>query len=195
MRVTRSSSLMAAGCLLSAMLLGAQLLIAEPAFEPLQQPPPSEPEALDPDLDGPGARLAPVDLAGLRRQILSKPLFSPSRLPRPATAVPTPAPEAASAKQVVPEPKSAPRPEPPLPRLVGTSVSGSERIALVSLDSEAGLRAAREGESLGPWTLTRIGEGIVTLLWSRQERQVRLCYLPDRCSQGSHEAASEGDDR
>jgi hypothetical protein len=97
--------------------------------------------------------------------IIERPLFSPSR--RPAQAATTPAPETVEA---------APAETPLDFALVGTIVSGDERVALVETKGDGKVVQVRErGEVLG-WTALLIEDGRVVFRRGRAEEELVLRY-------------------
>jgi hypothetical protein len=97
--------------------------------------------------------------------IIERPLFSPSR--RPAQNAPVAAPET-----VEPAPVAAPLDF----ALVGTIVSGNERIALVATKVDGKIVQVRErGEVLG-WTALLIEDGRVVFRRGKAEEELVLRY-------------------
>jgi general secretion pathway protein N len=97
--------------------------------------------------------------------IVERPLFSPSR--RPAEAAPAAAPE-----MVEPAPVEAPLDF----SLVGTIVSGNERVALVATRTDGKVVQVRErGEVLG-WTALLIEDGRVVFRRGKAEGELVLRY-------------------
>jgi hypothetical protein len=97
--------------------------------------------------------------------IIERPLFSPSR--RPAEAAPAPAPETVAAAPAEASLDFV---------LVGTIVSGDERVALVETKGDGKIVQVRErGEVLG-WTALLIEDGRVVFRRGRAEEELVLRY-------------------
>jgi general secretion pathway protein N len=98
--------------------------------------------------------------------IIERPLFSPSR--RPAEAAPAAAPEAVEAVAPVEVPLDF--------ALVGTVVSGDERVALVTTLADGKIVQVRErGEVLG-WTALLIEDGRAVFRRGKAEEELVLRY-------------------
>jgi len=96
--------------------------------------------------------------------IVDKPLFNPSRQPRPAEpAAPPPPPE-----QPVVEPPPPPPPAPAGPgpddyKLLGVSAGPDGRIAALRIASSGVVVYLRQGESVDSWSVVEIGDRTVTI--------------------------------
>ncbi len=112
--------------------------------------------------DPPAAEL----LAAWADTALRRPLFAPDR----RSASPPPSPE---------QPPAAPATPEDLPRLTGVMVGPGGRAAIFAA-AETGAKPAvlREGGFLGPYEVTRIAEGRVTVLGPEGERVLRPSHLP-----------------
>jgi general secretion pathway protein N len=98
--------------------------------------------------------------------IIERPLFSPSR--RPAEAAPVAAPDAAEALATADVPLDF--------ALVGTVVSGNERVALVATRADGKIVQVRErGEVLG-WTALLIEDGRAVFRRGKAEEELVLRY-------------------
>jgi hypothetical protein len=98
--------------------------------------------------------------------IIERPLFSPSR--RPASAAPVAVPEAAEALATADAPLDF--------ALIGTVVSGNERVALVATRADGKIVQVRErGEVMG-WTALLIEDGRAVFRRGKAEEELVLRY-------------------
>lgn len=139
-------------------------------------------EGLDPRAPGPGddaarpnpaaTRAAAVKLNPLQEidpetfpDIAGRPLFNPSRQPRPAEAA-TPPPPVVQQTIVEPPPQPPPAPQGPGPddyRLLGVASGPDGRIAALRIAASGDVVYLREGEGVDQWSVLDIGERSIAI--------------------------------
>lgn len=112
------------------------------------------------------AKLNPLD--GLDPEsfsaIVEKPLFNPTREPRPqAPVAPPPPPEQPVAQQPPPPPPAPQGPGPEDYKLLGVSVGPDGRIAALRVASSGEVVYLRKGESVDNWSVVDVGDRSVAI--------------------------------
>lgn len=147
---------------------------------------------------------APVELnpiAGLDPKsyasILERPLFNPSRQPRP--------PEAPPEETLMPEPELPPLPPEPAPepppagpnagdyRLLGVSAGPDGRLAAVEVASTSEVIYVRQGDTAGEWTVLEVGDRSVTI--GSSENAVTLNLFENKEAPASEQDQTTEDDQ
>lgn len=96
--------------------------------------------------------------------IVERPLFNPSRQPRPAEPVATPEPPAVQPPPEPPPPPPAPQgPGPEDYKLLGVSSGPDGRIAALRIAASGDVVYVRKGESVDSWTVVDIGDRSIAL--------------------------------
>lgn len=97
--------------------------------------------------------------------IVDKPLFNPSRRPRPAEPpAPPPPPEQPVVEPPPPPPPPAPAgPGPDDYKLLGVSAGPDGRIAALRIASSGAVVYLRQGESIDSWSVVEIGDRTVAI--------------------------------
>jgi hypothetical protein len=98
-----------------------------------------------------------------------RPIFSPSRRPRPAVA--------ALPIQAAPPPPPVEQPRAPLLALVGVIASGGNSIAILVDETTKAVIRLKAGESHSGWTLSSVERREVTL---EKDRRIAILSLPNR---------------
>lgn len=145
-------------------LLGGYL-----AYDHFGSQPPGGSEAVAPGAEV--ARPAAVKLNPLQdldpetyTAIVERPLFNPSRQPRPPELVATPQPPVA--EQPPPPPPPPPVPQGPGPedyKLLGVASGPDGRIAALRVASNGEVVYLRKGESVDSWTVVDVGDRSVAI--------------------------------
>ena len=113
-----------------------------------------------------GAKLNPLD--GLDPEafaaIVDRPLFNPTRLPRPPAPVePPPPPEQPVVQQPPPPPPVPQGPGPEDYKLLGVSAGPDGRIAALRVASSGEVVYLRKGESVDNWSVVDVGDRSVAI--------------------------------
>lgn len=113
-----------------------------------------------------GVKLNPLE--GLDSEsypaIVDKPLFNPSRQPRPAEPeAPPPPPEQPMVEQPPPPPPAPAGPGPDDYKLLGVSSGPDGRIAVLRVSSSGAVVYLRQGENIDSWSVVDIGDRSVAI--------------------------------
>ncbi|MEI7599178.1 MAG: hypothetical protein WCJ41_07625 [Aestuariivirga sp.] len=95
--------------------------------------------------------------------IIEKPLFNPTRQPRPAEPVAPPPPEQPMVEEPPPPPPMAQGPGPEDYKLLGVSSGPDGRIAAVRVSASGEVVYLRKGESVDSWSVVDVGNRTVAI--------------------------------
>lgn len=119
--------------------------------------------------------------------IVEKPLFNPTRQPRPTEAVaPPPPPEQPMVEQPPPPPPVPQGPGPEDYKLLGVSSGPDGRIAAVRVSASGEVVYLRKGESVDSWSVVDVGDRTVAI--GTPENSVTYAMFDS----SAEDAASEG---
>lgn len=148
-----------------AVLLGGYLVVQE--LDPFHMNSASQAPATDAATQATtAAKLNPLD--GLDPEtftaIVERPLFNPSRAPRPEEPVaPPPPPEQPVVQQPPPPPPTPQGPGPEDYKLLGVSAGPDGRIAALRIASSGEVVYLRKGESVENWSVMDVGDRSVAI--------------------------------